>query len=159
MAWLLFFADEDDRRLLLDRLNEDPEIAFIVSDGLVHPEASDTRPSSTGGYRRRWKAVDRVDELTYGHHSLWHAPAGPLPLVAEASSRGAALTAWRNQPPIADPWSGWIEERSSAGLAEPLFGVSAPSQDPPDPLDSRIALHQRGKSLAADVCFVLDDGP
>jgi hypothetical protein len=39
MPSLSFFVDEHDVHLLLDRLNADPEIAFIVPDDLPGPES------------------------------------------------------------------------------------------------------------------------
>jgi hypothetical protein len=35
-----FFADGRDVNLLIDRLNSDPEIAFLVPDGPLDPEAA-----------------------------------------------------------------------------------------------------------------------
>src|ERR1700741_2306288 len=99
MPSLSFFVDQQDLRLLLDRLNGDPEIAFVVAD---HPleDGEQSRPSNSwkpafrvlmGGsepelraaplHLQRWRAVRAVDALKDGHHSLWHVPAGPLPLI------------------------------------------------------------------------------
>lgn len=136
MAWLGFFVDENDLPLLRDRLNEDPEIAFIVPGGLVHPEASDTRPSPPGGYRQRWKAVHHVGDLIDGAHQLWHVPGGPLPMGPASSSRGMTLTAYRDRPAIPDPWSGWIDEQPGTGFSGPRLGVGACSV-------IRLSLHSR----------------
>ena len=38
-----FFIDEQDVSLLLDRLNADPEIAFIVPDGLAENKKAEPR--------------------------------------------------------------------------------------------------------------------
>jgi hypothetical protein len=115
MAWevgspgaLSFFADEQDARILLDRLNADPEIAFIMPDG---PRVSsptlpgELRAGSSGvvvsapscnGYWQRWRAVRPVESLMDGLQLLWHISAGPL---------------WSDQRPLPDPESGWTLER------------------------------------------------
>src|SRR5215467_12857629 len=43
---LSFFADEEDARILLGRLNGDPEIAFIVPDGPRMPPPNERMPAS-----------------------------------------------------------------------------------------------------------------
>jgi hypothetical protein len=120
MAWLPFFVDEQDTVLLRDRLNADPEIAFLVSAGLVHPERSDVGTAVSGGYRQRWKAESKVDTLADGRHVLWHVPGGPLPLRPD-TSQGVTLGALRNQRAIPDPWSGWVEEQAGANSTGPSF--------------------------------------
>jgi hypothetical protein len=93
---LSFFADEQDARILLGRLNADPEIAFIVPDGPRMPPPNELLPASPpivgqrtvlmltmaacalDGYWQRWRAVRPVDGLNDGEHILWHIPAGPL---------------------------------------------------------------------------------
>jgi hypothetical protein len=124
---LSFFADEQDARILLGRLNADPEIAFIVPDGPRLPPPNELRPASpptgrtTGlvaklefapcgwgsdgysdGYWQRWRAVRPVDGLKDGDHTLWHISAGPL-----VSDIGPG----RERQPIPDPWVGWTSER------------------------------------------------
>jgi hypothetical protein len=120
---LSFFADEQDARILLDRLNADPEIAFIVPDGPRMPPPSERMPAwqpkedrpRTGlilavatcgwgwdGYWQRWRALRPVDGLRDGKHLLWHISAGPLLVSDDAPGRRG----W--QP---DPWVGWTSER------------------------------------------------
>src|SRR5215469_12024879 len=101
MPSLSFFIDENDLHLLLGRLNADPEIAFIVPDNMARTQDGDQDHHSSSWWPtfraliqdrqpelqmnshqlQRWKAVRAVDTLNDGHHSLWHVPAGPLPLV------------------------------------------------------------------------------
>lgn len=68
MPSLSFFIDERDIDLLLDRLNADPEIAFIVPEGLPENKNAEPRRGLTlivedGELKteveppRRWKAV------------------------------------------------------------------------------------------------------
>jgi hypothetical protein len=120
---LSFFADEQDARSLLGRLNADPEIAFIVPDGPRMPPPSDLLPASPpiggqrtvvatlaacalDGYWQRWRAARPVDGLNDGEHILWHIPAGPL-----VSDEGCG----RELRPIPDPWVGWTSERPVCG--------------------------------------------
>jgi hypothetical protein len=130
MPAISFFADGRDANILVDRLNADPEIAFIVPDGPLDPEEAyaNRLRASVGdrteatfygpfgivddGYRQRWKAVRTVEGLKDGNHGLWHIPAGPLPLLAEGgSARG-----------IPDPWAGWTEQWPGADPTTPYFG-------------------------------------
>jgi hypothetical protein len=124
---LSFFADEQDARILLDRLNGDPEIAFIVPDGPRMPPPNERMPVSppigsppTKGfavartiepcdwgwgwdsYWQRWRAVRPVDGLKDGKYTLWHISAGPLMV----SDNGPGRRGWRP-----DPWAGWTSER------------------------------------------------
>ncbi len=123
MPSLTFFIDEQDLNLLLDRLNRDPEIAFIVPDDLPGDRNArqrwgdayileDAEPEESHGRSSRWKAVRTLAALTDGLLSLWHVPAGPLPLI-EIKRDSAPM--WPligpnsppPYPPIVDPWSGW----------------------------------------------------
>ena len=59
MPAISFFADGRDAQLRVDRLNADPEIAFIVPDGPLDPEVA---------YFNRLKASlgDRTEGVFYG---------------------------------------------------------------------------------------------
>jgi hypothetical protein len=124
MPSLSFFIDELDSSLLLERLNADPEIAFIIPDGWARPQSGNA-DQSTNSPRpafdvcvgvgevnlelerpedSRWKAVQIVDALSDGLNSLWHIPAGPLPLIKMDS---ALVPLPLQYPPIPDPWAGW----------------------------------------------------
>jgi hypothetical protein len=122
MPSLSFFIDGHDVALLLEWLNADPEIAFIVSDS--QPGSEIDRPRRGPGFfiedgelkgeverPRRWKAVRTVDALADGLQSLWHVPAGPLPLIEVKKDAGTMSLIGPNSPPlypaIPDPWSGW----------------------------------------------------
>jgi hypothetical protein len=130
MPNLPFFADERDRTDLAQRLNADPEVAFLVPDGPLDPQVAlaarldASRGDRTeitvyppfgmidDGYRQRWKAVRSVAGLKDGRHSLWHIPAGPLPL----------LTIVGRTEVIPDPWGGWVEQSPGADPTTPYFG-------------------------------------
>ncbi len=130
MPALSFFADDQDVTRLVDRLNADPEIAFIIPHGPLDPEqayvdrlraAAGERTEVTyyltavvpdSGYRQRWRAVPTVAGLKDGKHSLWHIPTGPLPL----------LTSDGRDQVIADPYAGWTEQSPGADSLAPYFG-------------------------------------
>ena len=137
-AWLPFFADEQDVHILLDRLNSDPDVAFIIPNGPLESDEdreravrkllqqsgrTDTASIVTVGrlatdHRQQWRAVKTVDALADGDHALWYRPAGPLPLLkADRTS---------NQP-IPDPFAGWTEEVPSGQAFMPYFGPSSPA--------------------------------
>jgi hypothetical protein len=123
MPSLPFFADARDAKTLVDWLNSDPEIAFLVPDDPPDPqaayvdrvrallgaatEAADLYPCFTLGdacVRQRWKAVRTVVQLRDGKHSLWHVPSGPPPLPGGIGP----------EPTSPDPWSGWTDHRPGA---------------------------------------------
>lgn len=106
MPGISFFADELDAEILLHWLNSEGEIAFIVPD----------KPQEL--YRRRWKAVSTIDNFRNGIHSLWHRPAGALPLLTETGFDQI----------IADPCEGWIEQITGAEPATPYFGPGHPAE-------------------------------
>jgi len=100
MPWLPIYADEEDFRLILDRLNRDDEIAFIISDG-----------------PKKWRAVRSIPSLHSHRICLWHVPSGPLPLLYSRYAKPGQ---------IIDPWDGWTELRSGRDNTNPYFGPSHP---------------------------------
>jgi hypothetical protein len=118
---LSFFADAQDVRILLDHLNADPEIAFIVPDGPRFPPPTVLMPAlplrgdrpgtyviamsfcGSDDYWQHWRVVRPVDGLDDGEHILWHISAGPL-----VSNDGIVRSELQ---PIPDPWSGWSAPR------------------------------------------------
>src|SRR5690242_16570984 len=93
-GWLPLYMLEEDVPLLHERLNSDPEIAFIVRDG---PE--------------RWRAVWQVDDIR-GKVKLWHVPGGPLPLLHPEGPDTL----------IKDPFAGWQELNPGLDNSVPYFG-------------------------------------
>ena len=96
MPWLPMYLYECDADIILEMLNNDPEVAFIVSDG----------PS-------RWKAVDKLSSLPTGRFTIWHLPTGALPFLGYEGTQ----VGW-----IDNPWQGWREQRPSFHGSEPNFG-------------------------------------
>src|SRR5688572_7732013 len=102
MPWIPMYLTDADIILLLDRLNADPEIAFLVATGI--PEHDHT-----------WIAVARIEQLHDGRTMLWHVPSGDLPLLAKELPDPPTI--------ISDPWQGWTEQRPGADSSFPFFGI------------------------------------
>ncbi len=133
MPALSFFITEFDLAILIKRLNDDEEIAFIVPDAIDDPSAV------------RWKAVHTVPTLLDGEHSLWHIPSGPLPLVQSTPGIGPLVRP--PNPSIADPWAGWTEG-ASARTEKPWFGPGCHAE-------IRLTLSTRYKAYTNDECSTL----
>jgi hypothetical protein len=101
MPWLPFYADHVDFAQIIDWLNNNDQLAFLVSDG-----------------PRRWRAISDLDSLTSSRVCLWHVPSGLLPLLHPNPRRDVSL--------ITDPWSGWEELRTGADPSTPFFGAGHP---------------------------------
>ncbi|MGA2053600.1 MAG: hypothetical protein ABSH19_09840, partial [Opitutales bacterium] len=87
--------------IILEWLNRNDEIAFIIADG----------PG-------RWRATLNIPRVDAPRTCLWHVPSGPLPLLRPHPSR---LT-----DPIFNPWKGWVELRTSTNQTTPYFGAGHP---------------------------------
>lgn len=106
MPWISFFADEQDADILLRWLNSESEIAFIVPD----------KPQDL--HRQKWKAVSTIDNFSNGKYSLWHMPAGSLPLLTETGFDQI----------IAEPYKGWTEQITGADRVTSSFGAGHPAE-------------------------------
>jgi hypothetical protein len=73
---LSFFADEEDARILLGRLNGDREIAFIVPDGPRLPQPNERMPASPRGDWPPKLGAYRDGDLRLGLGRLLAAVAG-----------------------------------------------------------------------------------
>jgi hypothetical protein len=89
MPFLSFFADDQDGEILLNQLNADDDIAFLIED------------KTYTGNGHRVKAVPTLDRFSCEIYSLWHIPSGELPLDLGKNT-------W-----VVDPWNGWITDRWS----------------------------------------------
>ncbi len=74
MPCISFFADQEDAKVLLDWLNSQEDIAFIVPDTIEDLS------------QQKWKAIRTIDSFKHGKYSLWHIPGGLLPFVNEPDS-------------------------------------------------------------------------
>lgn len=98
MGWIPLYATAEDLDAVRQWLNAEPEIVWLVADG---PE--------------RWIARPSVEVLTQPLTTLWHVPAGPLPL--ELTNGKLPVTF------VDDPWRGWRERHAAANPSTPYFGV------------------------------------
>ena len=101
MPWLPIYADGSDFKVIHEWLNQNEELAFIVSDG-----------------PKRWKVTTTIPELTGTRVCLWHVPSGSLPLLGPTPRHQGGV--------IPSPWSGWQELRTSAEPEVPYFGAGHP---------------------------------
>lgn len=115
------YATQADLHTLLQWLNEDDEIAFVIPDG---PE--------------RWIARKAISSIDRRRYCLWHVPSGPLPLLGPGGKDIAEVRGWlatRLSIPmpshsrrrhvsdgwVADPWRGW-QGSIGANPTQPYFG-------------------------------------
>ena len=90
------YATENDLKGILDFLNVDDDIAFIVGNGA-----------------KSWIARETAEFSDHSWYCLWHIPSGPLPLEKEYGTDPGV---------IEDPWSGWTEIRTGGRPDRPYFG-------------------------------------
>ncbi len=91
--------NQSDLRALVSWLNNESDIAFIVSDG-----------------HKKWKAVHAVESPCDQRYCLWHSASGPLSLPRKFLPDGT----------VRDPWKGWKEKLTGADPTCPYFGVEHP---------------------------------
>jgi hypothetical protein len=89
---------EDDFDVVLARLDQDDEIAWLVENGPGEWIARTSHPPIS------WQRT----------YLLWHVPSGPLPLDMGRGEYGA----------IEDPWSGWRQVRQVPNREVPWLGPS-----------------------------------
>lgn len=97
MPSIQFYALEPDLAQLLEHLNVEPDLAFVVATG-----------------PRRWCAISQAGGLVAGPHALWHVPSGPSPLLGRHELEPDAA--------IPDPFAGWVERVPAAAGDQPFFG-------------------------------------
>lgn len=102
MAWLPTYLNEEDLTKLSEWLSSEKDIAVIqaVSSG-------------------RWQAFNEFEIKDSGRYCLFHAGAGPLPLLAENKTDPDEV--------IPNPFEGWQEKRSGANANLPYFGAGHPA--------------------------------
>jgi len=104
-AWLPMYLEPADLARLVEHLDEDPEIGWIVHDG------------------GRWVARQHLDRQPPPRICLWHIPSGPLPLLVPIPStqRPGGFGAVEDRGLIKDPLAGW-DDPFRGELEEPRFG-------------------------------------
>ena len=118
MAWLPMYLLDKDVDFLNDWLNQEEEIAFLISDG-----------------RKKWIAkkehniASDIGRQKFGEYNLWHVPSGLLPLLG-ANKDGVKLKFgkedWDKDGKVENPWLGWTEIRTGANSRIPYFGAGHP---------------------------------
>jgi hypothetical protein len=101
MPCISIFADEEDAKVLLDWLNSEEEIAFII------PDITQDSP------QQKWKAIRTIDSFNDGKYSLWHISGGLLPFVNVPDSPQVVF----------DSWKACIEQHASANSTKTYFGL------------------------------------
>ena len=91
--------NKQDEMELLNLLNSEEQIAFLISDG-----------------QKRWKAVKSISEFPNDNITLWHIESGNLPLLTKSGK-----DEW-----IENPWNGWTEKRTGSNPKNPYFGPGWP---------------------------------
>lgn len=107
MGWLPMYLNEADVDELIDFLNGEDQIAYLICTEPFH-----------------WKAVKTVDKLQSGETVLWHIPSGPLPLHTKCASKlNNNEKSW-----IFDPFKGWSNKDCISEGIIPYFGGSWPGE-------------------------------
>ena len=128
MAWLPMYLLREDVEFLNDWLNQEEEIAFLVSNGnkkwiakKQHDIHSDIGTQDFGeGYNFKMP--------NYVEYNLWHISSGQLPLLGEFKGAKLRFSKTDNgeDGKVLDPWAGWTEIRTGANPRVPYFGSGHP---------------------------------
>ena len=115
MASILFYADKIDIALIVAKLNNDTDIAYIL-------------PSTWG----RWKAHRTVNDLKDGAYCLWHVAGGPITSYKEGKDdivgsavrgqMGIVGNMLEEDGIVQDPWTGWKGPHISGNKLVPFLG-------------------------------------
>jgi len=114
MAWIPFYADDDDFISIIERLNDDSEIAFIQPYG-----------------NKKWIAKKQIERLSNGDYCLWHIPGGEIKryIKGETNIFYGALQRLLNAPKmmeesgtVANPWKGWKGPHQADNKDVPFLG-------------------------------------
>jgi len=116
LAWIPFYADKADIALIVTRLNNDADIAYILR-----------------GWWGRWKACRTVEDLEDGSYCLWHVPGGPIASYVEGKAdilgnalrkrMGIAGNMLEEHGVVQDPWKGWKGPHVTGQKNVPFLGT------------------------------------
>ncbi|MBX0334288.1 hypothetical protein K3G39_13675 [Pontibacter sp. HSC-14F20] len=110
MSWLPMYLAKQDVKLLNNWLNQEEELAFLISNG-----------NSKWISKKEHVIIEDLSNQESGvgfvEYNLWHVPSGSLPLLGLNSVVSAQIT---------DPWTGWTEVRPGANPTIPYFGAGHP---------------------------------
>lgn len=123
MGWLPLYLVYEDVEFLNDWLNQEEEIAFLVSNGpskwiakKQHDIIADLQQQKLDGYIHG----------NYLNYRLWHIPSGPLPLFGSGNGKLRFHKEDWDENNIKDPWAGWTELQAGADSSVPYFGAGHP---------------------------------
>ncbi|MES2824807.1 MAG: hypothetical protein V4732_14480 [Pseudomonadota bacterium] len=105
MAEIILYLTESDAKIIIDWVNADSDIAWIVKDSQI-------------GNTYRWKAVNELHSVESKSYCLWFIGSGPLRIPSGSVNVKDVL--------VLNPFVGW-EQTLKHELAEvPWFGAAAP---------------------------------
>ena len=105
MAWLPMYLDKEDLVTVIELLNNDPEVAFIIQNGF--------------NKRRKWIAVEKLYNYDLERYCIWHIPSGPLPLLVKLALLNEGE---ENNQIVTHPFEGWEEKQTGGNKCDPYFG-------------------------------------
>jgi len=120
---------DKDVEFLNDWLNQEEEIAFLISDG--HKKWIAKKEHEITADIGRQKFGDEYDFVipNFVEYNLWHVPSGPLPLL-DADLGGVILKFskddWNEDRSVKNPWLGWSEIKTGRNSRIPYFGAGHP---------------------------------
>jgi hypothetical protein len=112
MAWIPMYLINKDLEFLNDWLNQDGEIAFLISNGNKKWIAKNQHNISEDLGTQKFESDHDFYIPNYVEYYLWHIPSGDLPLF-ESDQK-------------INPWIGWKELRTGANSRIPYFGAGYP---------------------------------
>ena len=123
MAWTPMYLMKEDIAYLNDWLNQENEIAFLVSNGQNKWIAKEKHDiiSDLGAQKTDYGPSTIIPNFV--EFNLWHVPSGSLPLL---ESKLTEIKNLNYNGKITDPWSGWTEKRPGANPRIPYFGAGHP---------------------------------
>ena len=105
MSGVIFYATHIDGQLLLDWINAEPDVAWIVK-------------VKEADRQYTWRAQHQVETLAEQSYQLWHTGSGPLTIPSGSRNRPDAI--------IANPFSGWEQTLTVDGASTAWFGGNLP---------------------------------
>jgi hypothetical protein len=140
MAWIPMYLLDKDVEFLNDWLNQEEEIAFLISIGRRQWIAKKEHAILPDIGKQIWEHEEAEYEVwgndkpdlsipNFVEYQLWHIPSGALPLL-DANKGGVKLKLkkedWENEGKVDNPWLGWTEIRTGANPRIPYFGAGHP---------------------------------
>ncbi|RFM27501.1 hypothetical protein [Deminuibacter soli] len=129
MAWIPMYLLDKDIDFLNDWLNQEEEIAFLVSNGHKKWIAKKEHTIKNDIGNQNFGDGYNFVIPNYAEYNLWHIPSGQLPLP-EANNGSVTLKFHKEDSnedgKVDNPWLGWTEIRTGANSRIPYFGAGYP---------------------------------